>query len=68
MKSSDKAAPADESKSAPAPALVKVKITADNGHRHAGTKHPKGAVVPVTEGDAKQIVDTFKVGEYVKGE
>ncbi|MCP1606459.1 DUF7210 family protein [Pseudomonas citronellolis] len=50
------------------PAGVTVKITSANGHRHAGTKHPQGAVITVTEGDAKLIVDTFKVGERVKGE
>ncbi|OBY90696.1 MULTISPECIES: DUF7210 family protein [Pseudomonas] len=50
------------------PADVKVKITHDNGHRHAGTKHPKDAVITVTEADAKLIEEHFKVGERVKGE
>lgn len=49
------------------PAEVKVKITSDNGHRHGGKKHPKGAVLTVSEGDAKQIVETFKVGEMAGG-
>lgn len=55
--------PADKAK----PAKVKVKITSENGHRHAGEKHPKGAVISVSEADAKLIVETFKVGERVEG-
>lgn len=47
---------------------VKVKITSEAGHRHAGTKYPKDATIIVAEGDAKLIVDHFKVGESVKGE
>lgn len=58
--------PADKAKQAEA-AKVKVKITSENGHRHAGEKYPKGAVVPVSEADAKLIVETFKVGERVEG-
>ncbi|WP_271103406.1 hypothetical protein [Pseudomonas tohonis] len=44
---------------------VKVVITKENGHRHAGTKHPKGAVIDVSEADAKYIVDV-KAGEFAK--
>ncbi|AMO73847.1 hypothetical protein [Pseudomonas citronellolis] len=47
---------------------VKVKITAENGHTHARLKYPKDEVITVSEGDAALIVDTFKVGERVKGE
>lgn len=47
------------------PAGVQVKITHDNGHRHAGTKHPKGTVITVSEADATLIIDQFKVGERV---
>lgn len=50
------------------PAGVKVKITRENGHRHAGTKHPKDTVIAVSEADAKLIVDHFKAGEEVRGE
>ncbi|TLP70812.1 hypothetical protein FEA48_23555 [Pseudomonas nitroreducens] len=50
----------------PRPTDVKVKITADGGHRHAGIKHPKDAVITVTEGDAQLIIDCFKVGERVE--
>ena len=57
---------ADKAKKAE-PAKVKVKITSKNGHRHAGEKHPEGAVIPVSEADAKLIVETFKVGERVEG-
>lgn len=49
------------------PAKVKVKITSKNGHRHAGEKHPKDKVISVSEADAKLIVETFKVGEFVEG-
>jgi len=48
------------------PADVKVKITAESGHRHAGIKNPKDAVITVTEGDAQLIIDRFKVGERVE--
>lgn len=64
MKTEKAAAPADST----APAGVKVKIISEAGHHHAGTKHPKDAVITVTEGDANLIVDHFKVGERVKGE
>ena len=64
MKTEKAAAPAGTS----APAGVKVKITSEAGHRHAGIKHPKDTVIAVSEGDANLIVDHFKVGEPVKGE
>jgi hypothetical protein len=64
MKTEKAAAPADTS----APAGVKVKITSETGHHHAGTKHPKDTVITVTEGDANLIVDHVKVAERVKGE
>ncbi len=48
------------------PATVKVKITAEEGHRHAGTKYPKDAEIPVSEADAILIIDHFKVGERVE--
>lgn len=44
---------------------VKVVITKENGHRHAGTKRPKDAVIDVSEADAKYIVDV-KAGELAK--
>lgn len=55
---------AEQSAEKPA-ADVKVKITRDKGHWHGGTKHPKDAVISVTEGDAKTIVDSLKAGERV---
>ncbi|MCY1290071.1 hypothetical protein D9M68_807800 [compost metagenome] len=48
------------------PAPVKVTITKENGHWHAGTKHPKGAVISVSPTDAEAIV-ALKAGEIVKG-
>ncbi|MCY1286892.1 hypothetical protein D9M68_303340 [compost metagenome] len=45
---------------------VAVRITADKGHRHAGNKHAKGAVIQVSPRDAEIIVDGLKVGELVK--
>lgn len=62
MKAEKAPASAGETK----PASVKVKITAEKGHRHAGTKYPKDAEIPVSEADATLIVDTFKVGERVE--
>ncbi|WP_374981159.1 hypothetical protein PSGK_08370 [Pseudomonas solani] len=44
---------------------VKVVITKENGHNHGGTKHPKDAVLDVSEADAKFIVDA-KAGELNK--
>ena len=46
---------------------VRVKITHENGHRHAGEKYPQGAEIDVSPHDAEIIVDQFKVGERVKG-
>ncbi|WP_374980247.1 hypothetical protein PSGK_00025 [Pseudomonas solani] len=45
----DKTAPVAEQ---PKP-TVKVVITKENGHRHAGTKHLKDAVIDVSEADAE---------------
>ncbi|PZE09273.1 hypothetical protein DMX10_31990 [Pseudomonas sp. 57B-090624] len=45
---------------------VKVKITREQGHRHAGTKHAKDTVISVSESDAQAIV-SLKAGEIVKG-
>jgi hypothetical protein len=58
--------PADKAKQAE-PAKVKVKITSENGHRHAGEKYSKDKIISVSEADAKLIVETFKVGERVEG-
>lgn len=52
----------------PAAAVVQVKITSKQGHRHAGAKHAEGAVINVSPRDAEIIVDRLKVGERVKGE
>ena len=66
--STKKAAPAG---SAEAPAQteipkVQVRITREAGHRHAGEKHEKDAVITVSAADAKTIVETLKAGELVK--
>ncbi|WP_346841217.1 hypothetical protein RAL92_25875 [Metapseudomonas otitidis] len=45
---------------------VKVKITREQGHRHAGTKYAKDTVISVSESDAQAIV-SLKAGEIVKG-
>lgn len=49
------------------PDPVKVRITKENGHWHAGEKRPKDAVISVSPTDAKTIVEDLKVGELVKG-
>ncbi|MGC8099972.1 hypothetical protein [Metapseudomonas otitidis] len=45
---------------------VKVRITREQGHRHAGTKYAKDTVISVSESDAKAIV-SLNAGEIVKG-
>lgn len=57
----------DQAAKAQAP-KVKVTITREGGHRHAGQKYEKGAKVEVTEADAVIIVDKLKVGERVQKE
>ena len=60
-------APASTAGKTQKPALVKVKITRKEGHRHAGVKHPEGAVISVSPADAAIIATTLKVGELVGG-
>jgi len=66
--STKKAAPAG---SAEAPAQtetpkVKVRITREAGHRHAGEKYEKDTVITVSAADAEIIVETLKAGEMVQ--
>jgi len=46
---------------------VKVRITRQAGHRHAGELHAHGAVISVSEQDARIIVEHLKAGEPVEG-
>lgn len=45
-----------------------MRITREAGHRHAGEKHEKDAVITVSTADAKAIVETLKAGELVTEE
>ena len=66
--STKKAAPAGSAE-APAqaePPKVKVRITREAGHRHAGEKQEKDAVITVSAADAEIIVETLKAGEMVQ--
>lgn len=66
--SNKKAAPAGsaEAQAQPETPKVKVRITREAGHRHAGEKHEKDAVITVSAADAKIIVETFKAGDLVE--
>lgn len=60
-------APAGTAEKPNKPALVQVKIIRQQGHRHAGVKHPEGALLSVSPADATIIVETLKVGELAGG-
>lgn len=63
MPTEETASSAEQSKQ---PDPVKVRITKENGHWHAGEKHKKDAVISVSPTDAENVV-ALKAGELVKG-